>query len=108
MLSAAEIPYMGLRFTGCIASVWYEGRDIRLATYTGARAAVWEPGRVVLARGETRLEAELLEAARPSVEGPGRRPNGPHHSRARPLYRPVPLLSGRAPVLRPDQPVGQF
>ena len=70
MLSVAEIPYMGLRFTGCIASVWYKGRDIRLATYTGARAAVWEPGRVALVRGETRLEAELLEAAAHPLKAP--------------------------------------
>ncbi len=64
MLSAATIPYLGLHFTGCLASPrWDQGREIRLATYTGAGSLCVEPGRVVLERGGTRLEAALLEAS---------------------------------------------
>lgn len=79
MLSAATIPYLGLHFTGCLASVWDQGREIRLATYTGARVPVWEPGRVVLERGGTRLEAALLEASAHPLMAPGYRPDGPYH-----------------------------
>lgn len=90
MLSAASIPYLGLRFTGCLASVWDKGREIRLATYTGAGVALWEPGRVVLKRGETRLEAELLEASAHPLKAPmaGRMARTIHeHARCTVRYR---------------------
>ena len=90
MLSAATIPYLGLHFTGCLASVWDQGREIRLATYTGARVPVWEPGRVVLERGGTRLEAALLEASAHPLMAPdtGRMARTIHeHARCTVRYR---------------------
>ena len=62
MLSAATIPYLGLHFTGCLASCGTRARKSAWRPY-GARVPVWEPGRVVLERGGTRLEAALLEAS---------------------------------------------
>jgi hypothetical protein len=46
MLSVAEIPYAGRRFTGIIGSILLHEREIRLATYLGARVEKIESGRV--------------------------------------------------------------
>lgn len=37
MLSVADIPVMGLRFTGIIGVVLWRGKEYRLATYLGAK-----------------------------------------------------------------------
>jgi tocopherol cyclase len=37
MISIAEIPFLGTRFTGCICSVYLKGREYRLATYHGVK-----------------------------------------------------------------------
>lgn len=37
MVAVADIPLPGLRFTGCIAVVWLDGQEFRLATYLGVR-----------------------------------------------------------------------
>lgn len=90
MLSAASIPYLGARFTGCLGVVWDRGREYRLATYTGARVTEWRPGRVTLSRGGSRLEAELLGAAPHPLKAPdaGRMARTIHeHARCTVRYR---------------------
>ncbi len=54
--SSARIPYLGLRFTGCIAVLYYEGHEYRFATYNGAHAQ--ENGRhgLTFIKGRRRLE----------------------------------------------------
>ena len=47
MASAARIPFLGLRFWGCIAAVWHGGREYRLATYRGARVLERTPPELV-------------------------------------------------------------
>ena len=37
MLSVADIPFYGGGFTGCIGSIWFVGREYRLATYRGVK-----------------------------------------------------------------------
>lgn len=37
MVSAAKIPFAGFTFWGCIASIWYQKKEYRLATYKGAK-----------------------------------------------------------------------
>lgn len=72
MLSVAEIPYAGLRFTGCIAAVLYRGREYRLATYRGARVVAADADSVALCQGGLRLEARLLAGAPLPLAAPER------------------------------------
>jgi hypothetical protein len=52
MRSVAEIPYLGLNFTGAIGFILLDGQEIRLATYLGAKVleiadgcvALWQDG----------------------------------------------------------------
>lgn len=59
MASAAEIPYCGMRFWGCICSVIWRGREYRLATYRGARVEAFEETGLRLRQGRTSLEIAL-------------------------------------------------
>ncbi len=61
MLSVADIPMAGLRFTGIIGVVLWKGREYRLATYLGARAVTIENGVLRIVQNDMRLEVRLLE-----------------------------------------------
>lgn len=61
MLSVAEIPYLGMRFTGCTGFVFFEGREHRVATYLGAQLPMLDGGAAVLRQGPLALSVELLE-----------------------------------------------
>lgn len=61
MLSVADIPFMGTSFTGCISSVYYGGREYRLATYRGAKIIRNTPDDVVIAQNSYTLRVQLLE-----------------------------------------------
>lgn len=63
MASAALIPFAGLRFWGCIAVIWIDGREYRLATYHGAKIACRESNRLILKQGGFSLEVETDCAA---------------------------------------------
>lgn len=66
MMSAAEIPYLGCRFTGVIAAAVRNGREYRLATYTGARLLAVGDGELVIGDNVRQLSARLLRGeARP-------------------------------------------
>lgn len=41
MVSIANIPFCGMNFTGCICSIFYKGKEYRLATYLGGKAVRW-------------------------------------------------------------------
>lgn len=73
MLAAATVPLPVGGFTGCIGSVFFRGREYRLATYRGARIETWSPSGVAVRQGRYRLEARLLrqrgQALRAPVEG---------------------------------------
>ena len=73
MLAAATIPLPVGGFTGCICSVFYQGREYRLATYRGAKIEKLSSSGAVIRQGKYRLEAELLgeqkHALRAPVEG---------------------------------------
>ncbi len=70
MLSVAEIPFLGGRFTGCICAVLHGGREYRLATYLGARAAGWSGAGAVIRQGDLRLTAELLRGSAQPLRAP--------------------------------------
>ena len=64
MLSVADIPLAGLRFTGVIGVVRMDGREIRLATYLGAKALQTAQNTLVIRQGDTTFTARLLEKRR--------------------------------------------
>ena len=70
MLAIATIPLPVGGFTGCICSVFYGGREYRLATYRGARTAKWSPSGAVIRQGKYRLEVELLNEQRQALRAP--------------------------------------
>ncbi len=59
MISVARIPFGGLHFTGCISTVWYGGREYRLATYRGVHILRREQGILELRQGPLRLRADM-------------------------------------------------
>lgn len=73
MLAAATVPLPVGSFTGCVCSVFYRGREYRLATYRGVKIEKWSSSGAVIRQGKYRLEAEVLreqgQALRAPVEG---------------------------------------
>lgn len=61
MLSLAEIPFLGLRFEGCICIIVTGGREYRFATYLGVKISV-AGNKIVLTQGRLRLEAAIISA----------------------------------------------
>lgn len=61
MASVANIPLPVGSFTGCICSVFYRGREFRLASYLGARVICADRQRLILRQGKYRLEVEFPE-----------------------------------------------
>lgn len=61
MLSVADIPFCGFRFTGVISAILYQGREYRLATYLGARAVKIQDGEAVIKQGKYTLTVRRLE-----------------------------------------------
>ncbi len=61
MLSVADIPYCGIRFTGVISAIHFQGGEIRLATYLGARVVSLRDGEVVIRQGRKKLTVRRLE-----------------------------------------------
>lgn len=66
MLSVADIPLYGCRFTGVIGAILWQGKEYRLATYLGAKACKIQGGEIVIRQGNKMLTVRLLEqTARP-------------------------------------------
>jgi len=61
MLSAAEIPFCGGFFVGCIGLLYVKGEEHRIATYLGGRPLYAGSGDLVLQQGELTVHAMLLE-----------------------------------------------
>ena len=59
MLSVADIPLLGLHFTGIIGIIMINGREMRLATYLGARLSEIGEDKVTVSQGAYRLTAKL-------------------------------------------------
>lgn len=72
MVSVAEIPFLGARFTGCIAAVLWQGQEYRFATYQGVHIRRWSSGGVVLRQGRQELLVEPLEQASRPLQAPVR------------------------------------
>lgn len=69
MLSVAQVPLCGLRFTGTVGIVQRNGREYRFATYLGARAQA-KGGRLSVRQGEYCLSARLLDRSAHALQAP--------------------------------------
>ena len=58
--AVAKIPYLGIKFPGCICSVVISGQEYRMATYNFAKATVSDI-KTIIKRGKYRLEIVVLE-----------------------------------------------
>ena len=70
MLSVAEIPYLGMRFTGVVGFILMDGREERIATYLGARVLEVGNGRVVVRQGGDTITIEFDRASSASLQAP--------------------------------------
>lgn len=70
MLAIATIPLPVGGFTGCICSVFYRGREYRLATYRGARIEEWSSSGATVRQGRYRLKIELRKARGQALHAP--------------------------------------
>lgn len=61
MVSVADIPLGGFRFTGIVSIIRHRGREYRLATYLGARAEKIGAGEAVIRQGKLKLTVRRLE-----------------------------------------------
>ena len=70
MLSVADIPVMGLRFTGIIGVVLWRGKEYRLATYLGAKVVEHRDRKVRICQRELELEVQLLSETDKPLRAP--------------------------------------
>ncbi|MDF2567523.1 MAG: hypothetical protein K0R90_979, partial [Oscillospiraceae bacterium] len=59
MASAAEIPFLGLNFNGCIAFVIYGGKEYRLATYNGAKILKYTQNQIIIKNHKNFLKIDI-------------------------------------------------
>ena len=60
MLSVADIPFLGIHFTGIIGVILLNGKEYRIATYLGARIRQVEKNTVTVKQGNFEFTAKLL------------------------------------------------
>ena len=70
MLSVAEIPMAGIRFTGIIGVVLWQGKEYRIATYLGARVIKIRNKMVRVIQGSLELDVRLPEASGRPLKAP--------------------------------------
>ncbi|MBQ3906793.1 MAG: hypothetical protein II743_08485 [Lachnospiraceae bacterium] len=70
MLSVADIPFPGFRFTGIIGFIFWEGKEYRIATYLGASAKEIRDGGAIIQQGKYTLKVRLIEAAGKALRAP--------------------------------------
>ena len=61
MLSVADIPFLGIHFTGIIGVVLLNGKEYRIATYLGARIKQIDENSVTIKQENFELTAKLLK-----------------------------------------------
>lgn len=61
MLSAADIPMFGCRFTGMIGVVMLNGKEYRIATYLGAKLKRIKNNSITVSQGGCELTAKLIK-----------------------------------------------
>ncbi len=70
MLSVADIPVMGIHFTGIIGVVLWRGKEYRLATYLGAKVVEHRDRKVRICQRQLELEVQLLSETDKPLSAP--------------------------------------
>jgi hypothetical protein len=70
MLSVADIPFLGMHFTGVIGIVLLGGKEYRLATYLGAKVTHIGVGEIMVRQGENTLSAKRLDGGSMQLRAP--------------------------------------
>lgn len=63
MLSVADIPMAGIRFTGIIGIILWHGKEYKIATYLEARLFKMQNETVWMIQRRLKLDVRLLEAS---------------------------------------------
>ncbi len=61
MLSVADIPFLGIHFTGIIGVVLIDGKEYRIATYLGAKIKQIDENSITIKQGSFEFTAKLLK-----------------------------------------------
>lgn len=61
MLSVADIPLLGFRFTGIICVVLLDGKEYRIATYLGAKVRHIGDNIITISQGDYKITAKLIK-----------------------------------------------
>lgn len=72
MLSVADIPMLGIHFTGIIGIVLWRGKEYRIATYLGARVVRIQNKMVRVIQGNLVLDVRLIEASERPLKAPAK------------------------------------
>jgi len=72
MLSVADIPMAGIRFTGIIGIILWQGKEYRIATYLGAGVVRMQNQTVRVVQGRLELDVRLLEASGCPLKAPAK------------------------------------
>lgn len=70
MLSVADIPMAGIRFTGIIGVISWKGKEYRIATYLGARVVQIHNKMVKVVQGDLGLDIQLLDTSGSPLKAP--------------------------------------
>ncbi len=70
MLSAADIPILGLNFTGIIGIIYLNGKEYRIATYLGAKICEIDGSSITVVQGSYKLNAKLIKNNAHSLAAP--------------------------------------
>lgn len=70
MVSIADIPFLGFEFKGCIAIVYYKGKEYRLATYNGVKLILYGENGLIIKKGAYKLEIEIKKLSPQSLLAP--------------------------------------
>ena len=70
MVSIADIPFLGFEFKGCIAVVYYKGKEYRLATYNGVKLISYDENGLIIKRGKYILEINIKNLSPQSLLAP--------------------------------------
>lgn len=72
MLSVADIPMAGIRFSGIIGIILWQGKEYRIATYLGAGVVRMQNQTVRVVQGRLELDVRLLEASGRPLKAPAK------------------------------------
>lgn len=72
MLSVADIPMVGIHFTGVIGVILWQGKEYRIATYLGARVDLIQNNMVRVIQGDLELYTQLLETSEYPLRAPAK------------------------------------